>query len=197
MSSSSRPKANDDDQVARSYLGYLRELLDSIDLGQIERIVDALRAARARGASVYVVGNGGSASTASHFATDLGKLPARPGLKPMRVGSLTDNAAWITALGNDHGFENVFAGQLDGLLKSGDVLVAISASGNSPNVLRAVELAKKRAAVTVGIVGFDGGELLRMVDLPLFVRSVPGRYGPVEDAHLAAHHIITACLAEA
>lgn len=185
-----------DQDVAGGYVRYLRALLETIDLMEIQRVVETLRSARARGASVYVIGNGGSASTASHMATDLGKLPERDGTKPLRVMSMTDNASWITALANDEGFEQAFAGQLKKIVVFGDIVVAISASGDSPNVLRAVELARDRGATTIGLVGFDGGALKSLVDILVHIRSVPGRYGPVEDAHLALNHIITECLAQ-
>jgi D-sedoheptulose 7-phosphate isomerase len=171
--------------------------LASVDLSQVEEVVRTLRGARERGSSVYVVGNGGSAATASHFATDLGKATKRPGGQPLRVTSLTDNMPWLSALANDDGYEHVFTGQLENLLRDGDVLVAISVSGNSPNVVRAVELARQRRATTVAFVGFDGGRLLSTADLCIHVASQPGLYGPVEDAHLAIHHLITTCLARA
>ena len=181
---------------ALTYLGYLRRLLESVDLDQLEAVVGSLRSARERGAAVYVVGNGGSAATASHFATDLVNQSKRAGKPPLKVVSLVDNAAWLTAQANDWGYETVFAGQLETFAAPGDVLIAISASGNSPSVITAVELARSRALKTIGFVGFDGGALLELVDTPLWVRSTPGVYGPVEDVHIALGHIVAGCLAE-
>lgn len=185
----------DDDAVARAYLESTRSLLDAVDISQVTGVVKILREARERAATVYIVGNGGSAATASHVATDLSKATDRDGFPRVRALSLTDNVAWMTALSNDHGYEDVFAGQLQSLLRAGDVLIAISASGNSPSVLRAVELAHQRRATTIAFVGFDGGALLRSADFAIHVASERGAYGPVEDVHLAIHHLITSCLA--
>lgn len=185
-----------DKDIVRDYVRELAGLLGSIDLTQLERAVEALRSARSRGATIYILGNGGSAATASHFATDLGKV-RQPGTRPYRVVSLASNTAWITALANDLGYEHSFSGQLENFLSEGDILVAISASGNSANVVRAVELAKAKRVTTVGMLAFDGGALLPLVDIPLHVRSAPGRYGPAEDVHLAIQHMISSCLQRA
>jgi D-sedoheptulose 7-phosphate isomerase len=181
---------------AAGYLQCLTSLLANIDLNQVERIVRHLRNARDSGASVYVIGNGGSAATASHFAQDLAHHSRRPGRKPIKVHSLADNVAWLTAEGNDVGYDNVFAGQLETYAEPGDVLIAISASGNSPSIITAVELARARGLTTIGLVGFDGGALLELVDTALHVRTTAGLYGPVEDAHLAVQHIISSCMAD-
>ncbi len=185
----------DDDAVARAYLDSTRRLLAAVDVDQVTRVVKVLREARERAATVYIVGNGGSAATASHFAADLSKATVRDGSARVRALSLTDNVALMTALSNDQGYEQVFTGQLHGLLRADDVLIAISASGNSPSVLRAVELAHQRRATSIAFVGFDGGELLRCADLAIHVASERGVYGPVEDLHLAIHHLVTTCLA--
>jgi len=181
-------------KLAHSYFGYVTQLIQGIDLSALEQVVNNLRSARERGACVYIMGNGGSAATASHFANDLGKAAKKSGKPPIRAFCLTDNVPWLTALANDEGYENVFAGQLDNHLRLGDVVIAISASGNSPNLVRAVELAKSRGATTIGILGFDGGTLRQMVDMLLLVPSKTGRYGPVEDVHLILEHVITDCL---
>ena len=188
---SSAAKNLNSPQIAAEYLEYVGGLLASVDLDALERVVAALREARDRGAGIYVVGNGGSAAAASHFATDLAKL----GGAAMRVMSLTDNIPLLTALANDHGYQEVFERQLANLFAPGDVLVAISASGNSPNLIRAVESAKARGGTTVALVGFDGGVLRDAVDHALFVPSEFGRYGPAEDVHLILQHVITSCLA--
>jgi D-sedoheptulose 7-phosphate isomerase len=156
-----------------------------------------LRQARDRGSSVFILGNGGSAATAAHIAADLANAPRRAGQRPMRIFSLGENAACLTALGNDDGYEHVFAKQLDNYLAPNDVVIAISASGNSPNVLRAVELAKTRGAITVALAGFTGGTLLDLVDRAVLVSSPAGAYGPVEDVHLMLGHIFTNCLCHA
>ena len=181
---------------AIGYLQYLRTLLDAVDLDQLEAVVSVLRCARQRGAAVYIVGNGGSAATASHFATDLANLSRRLGKPPLKVVSLVDNTARLTALANDTGYANVFSEQLEALAEPGDVLIAISASGNSPCLLRAAEVSRARGLTTIGLLGFDGGALLELVDLAIHVRSLPGVYGPVEDVHVALAHMVAACLAE-
>ncbi len=182
--------------LANAYLRCLTGLLNSIDLRRVEAAVTSLRHARDVGASVFVIGNGGSAATASHFATDLVNMSKRAGARPLKVMSLVDNAAWLTAQANDTGYDNVFAGQLETFAARGDVLIAISASGNSPSILTAVEVARGRAMTIIALVGFDGGMLVDAADIAIHVRSTPGLYGPVEDVHLALQHIISGCLAE-
>lgn len=179
--------------VAR-YLGDLQRLLDQIDPVALERAVEHLRRAREQGATIYLAGNGGSAATATHVANDLGKATRRTGRRPIRVMCLSDNVSWLTALGNDEGYERVFAGQLENFADPGDVLIVISASGNSPNLVHAVELARSRGLVTIGILGFDGGRLKAMVDEALWLRSEHGLYGPVESAHVILLDMVTACL---
>jgi D-sedoheptulose 7-phosphate isomerase len=182
-------------EIAGHYLQAFAALLQRIDVAAIERVVDCLRAARERGAMIYVAGNGGSAATASHWVNDLGKATKVSGRPPMRVISLNDNVSWLTALANDEGYERVFCGQLENFARPGDVLVVISASGNSPNLLRAVELAKARDLVTIGLLGFDGGALKGMVDESLWLPTAKGEYGLVEGAHAMLCHILTTCLA--
>jgi D-sedoheptulose 7-phosphate isomerase len=164
--------------------------LNSIDLDAVESVTKALLEARDRGSSVFVVGNGGSAATASHMATDL-MLGSGLTDPPLRVIALTDNQAIITATGNDLGFDHVFSRQLRHLSRTGDLLIAVSASGNSPNVLACVEAAKELGITTVAFTGFDGGRLAVMVDLLVHVPTRHGAYGPVEDVHLMVNHMIT------
>jgi D-sedoheptulose 7-phosphate isomerase len=171
------------------------DLLRHIDLDQLERVFQILRKARERGAMIYLAGNGGSAATASHWANDLGKTAKALGQIPIRVLSLTDNVSWLTALANDEGYERVFAGQLENFAKPDDVLVVLSASGNSPNLLRAVELARANGLITIGLLGFDGGALKNMVDEVLLLPTRKGAYGLVESGHDLICHILTACLA--
>ncbi|MGH2519725.1 MAG: D-sedoheptulose-7-phosphate isomerase [Chloroflexota bacterium] len=175
------------------YFSSVAGLLRGIDRGAIERVVETIREAQKQDACVFIVGNGGSAATCAHFANDLLNATRAAG-RPLRVFSLADNTASLTGLPNDDGFEHVFAIPVASFARPGDVLIAISASGNSPNVLRAVETAHARGARTVGLVGFDGGRLARLVDVPLLVASAIGAYGPVEDAHLVLQHLICTCL---
>src|SRR5438874_1864061 len=141
------PKS-DDAAFVRQYIEQVRDLLANIDVGRVDEVVRMFRDARERGSTVYIIGNGGSAATASHFATDLSKATKRSGTKSLRVISLVDNTPWLSALANDDGYDRIFTGQLESLLRNRDVLVAISVSGNSANVVRAVEFARQRGAAT-------------------------------------------------
>lgn len=184
-----RPEAA---EFADGYLGYLSAILAQLDRVQIARFIDALLDAQRRGATVFFLGNGGSAATASHFQNDLTRWRENP----MRVVSLTDNVAVLTAIGNDYGYEQVFRMQLENLLQPGDLVVAISVSGNSPNVIEAVEYATSSGATTVGLTGFDGGRLAAMVDINVHAPTLPGEYGPAEDVHLILDHLIGSFLWE-
>jgi D-sedoheptulose 7-phosphate isomerase len=180
--------------AARQYVSSLGALLQKLDLGALERVLGRLRSARTRRSTVFVAGNGGSAATASHWVNDLGKATKRHGNAPMRVVCLSDNTSWLTALANDEGYERVFSGQLENLADDGDVLVVISASGNSKNLVAAVELARARGVATVGLLGFDGGVLKGLVDDSLWLPTEKGAYELVEDAHAVLCHIMTLCL---
>lgn len=182
--------------VAEDYLASLTQLLAALDIGALERIVERLRLARDSGATVFVAGNGGSAATATHWVNDLAKATRRSGRTPFRVIGLTDSISWLTALANDEGYDRVFAGQLENLAREGDVLAVISASGNSPNLVRAVEFARAHGVVTVGLLGFDGGVLKEQVDEMLWVMTPKGAYGLVESMHSVACDIVTTCLIE-
>ena len=171
-------------------------LVRRIDLDAVERIVQCLRVARDNGATIYIAGNGGSAATASHWVNDLGKATKCAGRASLRVMSLSDNTSWLTALANDEGYDVVFSGQLDNFAQPGDVLIAISASGNSPNLLRAVELARQRSVFTIAFLGFDGGLLKNEVDEYLWLPTEKGAYGLVESAHALLCHVITTCLVQ-
>jgi D-sedoheptulose 7-phosphate isomerase len=183
-------------QTAGDFLRDFTSLLREIDLDEVEQAFSMLQEARDRGATVYLAGNGGSASTASHWANDLGKGAKRADRRPFRVMSLSDNVSWLTALANDEGYERSFSGQLENFAAPGDVLVVISASGNSPNLVRAVELAKSLRVKTLGLLGFDGGALKKSVDRAVWLRSPRGAYGLVESGHALMCHLLTACLAQ-
>lgn len=184
-----RPGAID---FADGYLGYLAQVFARIDRDAVASFIAVLERARADGATVFFCGNGGSAATASHFQNDL----TRWRTDPMKVVSLTDNVAVITALGNDYGYERIFVMQLEPLLAEGDVVVAISASGNSPNVVQAIEFANERKATSVGLTGFDGGRLGELCEIHVHVPSARGEYGPVEDAHMVLDHLVMSYLWE-
>jgi D-sedoheptulose 7-phosphate isomerase len=180
--------------IAAAYLDDFAALLRQVDLDVLERAVERLRQVRDADGTVYLAGNGGSAATASHWANDLGKATKASSRAYMRVMCLSDNVSWLTALANDEGYERVFSGQLENFAGPGDVFVAISASGNSPNLIEAVELAHERGVVSIGLVGFDGGALRGLVDECLWLPTEPGQYGLVESAHSVICDILTTCL---
>ena len=182
--------------IVENYLPAFTKLLSLIDHESIERVAKTLHVARERGAMIYVAGNGGSAAIASHWVNDLGKATKRADCPPVRVMSLNDNMSWLTALANDEGYERVFAGQLENFAKSGDVLVTISSSGNSVNLVRAVQLARTRGVATIALLGFNGGELKALVDDYVLLPTEKGAYGLVEPGHQLICHILTACLAK-
>ena len=175
---------------SKSYIDYLSSVLSNISLTDIEKFVEVLLEARERESSIFFIGNGGSAATASHFANDIA-IGTRTCEKPFRAISLCDNQAVITAIANDDGYEKIFSQQLQVLLKKQDVVVAISASGNSPNLLDAIDTAKKMNTITVGISAFDGGKMKEMVDVSLHVPTEKGEYGPAEDAHMVLDHLVS------
>jgi len=152
-------------RTSREYLDRVADLLDEL-AEQADRFIDSLYAAYEAGQTVFLAGNGGSAANASHFGQDLAKgtLASMDAEKRFKVIPLTDNIGFITALANDEGYESIFEQQLRNLGRPGDVLVAISGSGNSPNILRAVEYAHSIGMKTIGVTGFDGGKLRRMAD---------------------------------
>ena len=162
----------------KAYIEYLKNILDQISLEEVVSFIEAIKEARENNKIVYFIGNGGSAATASHFANDLA-VGTRTSKKPFRVMSLTDNTAVLTAIGNDFGYDELFVKQLEVYLNPGDLVVAISASGNSKNVVKALEFAQKRKAKTVGLTGFDGGRVKEIADINVHVPSVKGEYGPV------------------
>lgn len=178
---------------AGAYLEYLNSVLKGIDTAEIGRFIQTLLDARERGATIYFIGNGGSAATASHFANDLA-IGTNSYDKPFRVISLTDNQAVITALGNDLGYEEIFVRQLRVLGVAGDVVVGISASGNSPNLVRTFEYAKSAGIKTVALTAFDGGKMKQMADECVHVPTAPKEYGPAEDAHMVLDHLVGAYL---
>ena len=174
---------------AKNYLEYVGDVLKKISLDEIEGFVNILLSARQSNSSIYFIGNGGSAATSSHFANDIG-IGTREYKKPFRVISLCDNQAVITAIGNDDGYEKIFSQQLKVLLKEQDIVVSISASGNSPNLIDAISTANDMNAITVGISAFDGGKMKDMVDYSLHVPTEKGEYGPAEDAHMVLDHLV-------
>jgi D-sedoheptulose 7-phosphate isomerase len=170
------------------YIEELKQTLAALPEDKIEQVVQILHEARMNNRLVFIMGNGGSASTASHFVCDLGKNTRVKGTPNFRVIGLTDNMPLFSALANDEGYENAFAQQLASHIQPGDVVIGISTSGNSPNVVNAVQLANSVAAKTIGFTGFDSGKLGGMVDIDLHVPSHLIEH--VEDIHLVLEHLI-------
>jgi D-sedoheptulose 7-phosphate isomerase len=181
-----------DEALAREYLCDLRAMLDRVDSAAVALAVGLLARAHDNRRTIFICGNGGSAATASHMACDLAKNTCAPGRRRLRVISLCDNVAWLSALANDRGYESVFVEQMANLLERDDVLVAISASGDSPNIVRAAEFARTQGAHVVGLAGFGGGKLKSLSHVCVLLDA--NSYGLVEDGHLAINHIFTAAL---
>ena len=176
----------------RSYIDGLCALLQRLPVEDIQRVIDLLLAACTSGHAVYIMGNGGSAATASHMANDLSKGTMAPGAPRFKALALTDNVPLITAWANDTEYGNVFVEQLDPWVEAGDVVIGISGSGNSENVLRAMRLAKTRGATTVGFTGYDGGKLARLVEVN--VLAAGATMAQAEDVHMMLDHLITTVL---
>jgi len=185
-------------EFAKDYISGLKQVLDHVPLQTIDGIIQAIEQARDEKQQVFVIGNGGSAATASHMMNDLCKgTLGHKGDAPwprLRVIALTDNVSLMTAWANDTDYNRIFSEPLKNLAQRGDVLVAISASGNSPNIVAAVEAAKEIGVKVVGLTGFGGGKLAKMADVSFVVPS--DGYGPVEDVHMILDHIITGYLYE-
>jgi D-sedoheptulose 7-phosphate isomerase len=182
-------------QFYRQYSQQIAETLDRLVWANVQRVVDALQQVWLAGGQVFVMGNGGSAATASHIACDFGKNTIVPSLPRLRVMSLNDNMALFSAHANDDGYENVFAEQLANWAHGGDVVLAISASGNSPNVLHGVEFARARSLTTIGWSGYYGGKLSQLVDIAVVVPNHDIQQ--IEDVHLMLGHMVTTRLRQA
>lgn len=180
--------------AVQSYIVELQQTCTRLPFDRLNEVVNVLHEARINGRQIFIMGNGGSASTASHFVADLAKNTRRTGWPSFKVIGLTDNMAIFSAYANDEGYESVFAQQLANLVRPGDIVIAISASGNSKNVLRAIELAMRMKARTIGFTGFDGGRLKNMVDLSVHVPSTCIEH--VEDIHLMMEHLTCKILRE-
>jgi len=183
-------------EFIENYIEQEKKEMGTINPNDIKIVVDILFEAWKQGKQVFIFGNGGSASTASHFACDLAKGTLQKvhdyGEKRFRVISLTDNVATITAFANDVSYEDIFSQQLNNYVQEGDIVIAITCSGNSQNIIKAIEFAKKFNTKTIAFLGFDGGKLKDIVDNYLLVKS--NDYGRIEDCHLMLHHLITSYL---
>lgn len=176
------------------HLNAMKAVIALLRIEEIEAGAHLLSEALRHGRAVYICGNGGSASTASHLAVDLGKNVRPSTGSRMRVASLTDNVPWLTAVANDQGYADCFAEQLRNYLQPGDLVIGISASGDSDNVVRAFEFARDTGADRLALIGFDGGRLARLATNRIWVDSYD--YGIVESVHLLVAHVLVAILAD-
>ena len=172
------------------YIHNLKGLLDQVNYEDIEKIVAAIESTVKNGSKVYVIGNGGSSATASHIANDFGIGLKRRDIIDINISSLGDNSAVTSAIANDIGFDNIFYMQLKNVLKPKDVIIAISCSGNSPNITKAIEYAKEVGSLVIGVTGFDGGALKKLSDIGFHIDTPKGEYGLVEDMHMILDHMI-------
>ncbi len=188
MESGREPRRSRIGTVAGQYLASVQEAIAGLDRSAIVQIVELLFDVRSRGNQVFIAGNGGSSSTASHMAADLTRAASDSSGPPLRCRSLTDNVPAVTAWSNDVGVEAAFELQMEQVVEPGDVLIAISASGRSPNIIAAANAARRQGASVVGLVGFGGGKLAEIADVAVVVPS--DEYGPVEDIHLLLGHLL-------
>lgn len=172
-----------------AYMSRVQAAIAAVDAAALERLATRIDETVSSGGHVFYIGNGGSASTATHYVNDLVMAYARTN-RVVRAVSLTDNPSLVTGISNDYSFDEVFAYQLRALSRPGDLVVAISASGNSPNLIRAFEFAHDAGLATAAVVGFDGGKLKDMADVVVHAPTEMGDYGPAEDVHLMINHAV-------
>jgi D-sedoheptulose 7-phosphate isomerase len=172
----------------KSYKEKSLGVMERISEEAVAQLITLLADAREADRQIFLCGNGGSASTASHLANDLGKGASWDRENRFRVLALTDNVSWITALANDTGYSRIFVEQLKNYANSDDLLIAFSGSGNSPNVLEAIQWANDNSVVTVGITGRPGGKLGEMARYPIFVES--SHMGHIEEGHFLIQHLV-------
>lgn len=177
-------------QFVSNYKKNLISLIEAIDDNVIYQIKKTIENVYSKNGRIYILGNGGSAATASHMVNDLGVGLARRAIMYLNIESLTDNNSVCTALANDIGYENIFYMQLKNRLNPNDLIIAFSCSGNSPNIIKTVEYAKSCGITIVGITGFDGGKLKELSDINFHVETEIGNYGQVEDIHMILDHIL-------
>ena len=182
------------EDYAKRYLARLAEVLQTLDTAAIARIIDVMDTATRNGKTLYFLANGGSAAVASHWVNDLVAGGYQEGVPPFKAFCLCDNVESVTAIANDSGFDNIFSYQLRTCLQPGDVVYAMSVSGNSENVIRAVDYAKEVGATTIGICGFGGGRLKDRCDITVHAGTTPDEYGPVEDMFAILDHVVTGYL---
>ena len=170
------------------YVQRQKAALDTIPVAEVEKVLECLRVALREDRQIFIMGNGGSAANASHFVTDLGKGSSDAIGKRFRCLSLNDNVAWMTAIGNDYAYEDVFVRQLENYGRAGDLLIGVSVSGNSPNCVKAFAWAKQHGLKTVGLLGGKRGKMAELADVPVVIQDT--HYGRVEDAQMGILHIL-------
>ncbi|WP_406363785.1 SIS domain-containing protein (plasmid) [Streptomyces sp. NBC_00715] len=178
-----------------TYAADLQSSLNALSLEHVRQVADLCASAYYDDCVIYTCGNGGSAATASHLAVDLSKATRYPGAAPVRALSLADQVPALTAWANDHSYDTVFSSQLEALGRPGDLLVVLSASGNSPNVLEALRQARKLAMRTVGLLGASGGQAAELCDV--WVAAPAHDIEQQEDIHMSLAHMLTRCLRNA
>ena len=176
------------DEQIKSYIEEEIKLLGTMDIESVNKILNLLVEAYERESTIYVCGNGGSASTASHMANDFNKGISEHTDKKFHLCCLNDNIATVLAVANDIGYDEIFSFQLEGNVKEGDIVIGISGSGNSQNVINALECGKKNKATTIGWVGFDGGKVNKMADVIFHVEE--NNMQLVEDLHIILNHLL-------
>jgi D-sedoheptulose 7-phosphate isomerase len=172
----------------KKYLRDQQSVLETIPAHQVDQMIQTLHTALREDRQIFVFGNGGSAANASHFVTDLGKGSSDKAGKRFRVSTLNDNISWITAIGNDYAYEDVFVRQLENYARPGDVVLVLSVSGNSPNVVKAVEWANTKALRTLALVGGKRGRLADLAEQCIVVKDT--HYGRAEDAQMVICHLL-------
>lgn len=179
-----------------NYINNLFNIISKIDRNKVGEYINELKRCYISNNTMFIIGNGGSASTSSHIANDvtLGITKKSSLIKPFKAHSLTDNMPVITAIANDLKYEDIFIHQLRMYYQAGDILLAISASGNSPNIINAVEWVKDQNGKVISFVGFDGGKLKEISDIVIHIESLKDEYGPVEDIQLIINHLSVAWL---
>ncbi len=171
-----------------NYIGEQKSALESIQVDAVESIINDFKKALKEDRQIFVFGNGGSAANASHFITDLGKSSSDKIYRRFRCLSLNDNVSWITALGNDYAYEDIFLRQLENYARPNDIVMVLSVSGNSPNLVKAIEWCKKQNVDTIALVGAKKGQLAELADKVVTINST--HYGRVEDCHMHICHMI-------
>ena len=185
-------ESNNIDEFVSGYFENLKNIINQLDIGSISDFIEEFSDSYEHNQTIFVAGNGGSSSTASTMANDIGfDIMKKTGdSKPLKIHALTENSSVITAIANDTGYENIFLNQLKIHYKQGDKLLVISASGNSNNLILAAEWVKERGGKVIGLLGFTGGELKNICNKYVHVKTGLGEYGPVEDLHLVINHIL-------